>query len=788
MERDCALAAAAPLFYHRRCMRAYFQFVLRHRLLVAGACLALTALSAASLSRAVVSTSLEGLFFGQAPEYRRYRERIKDFASDDVLIFGYADPAPLSRASLDRLEAVVRRIERLPDAAHVESLLSAQRLWAEGETLRVESYARTARRPGAGGPSLLAELLADRQVRGTLVSDDGKHGAVIIEMAVDPNRAAEALPRLVADVQRIFADAGFPAGRVHSAGFPSLVAQIIEQSNRNLLRLFPLCGLALLGVVLLIFRRVAPALLAMGVSLLSVTWTMGFSIALSREINILMSMIPAVVFIVAFSDVIHLWNAYLVERGHGQDHQEALLRSAAEVGRACLLTSATTFVGFVCLSLIPTPAFRQMGVVLGFGVATALLLAMTLTPLVLSLLRQPDRAAPSLQAREGDLAGRALDLLARVASRHPGPILAAFALLTALCAVGAARINIDADMGQRLHPDNPYRRDQAFFERHFSGTNAVEIYVDVDREQGLLDPRLMGQVRALQRALQSRPEVDQAVSLVTLLEQMHQVLGGEGPLPATRAGLAQYLLLFEMSGGQGLERLVDFDRRSMLILLRLNDHGVRVTHAVGQAAERLGAQLLPAGARVEATGLVYLIGWWLDEIVRGQRRGLLLSCLVIALMMVLGLRSLGVGLGSMIPNLLPLLALGGFCGATMQRVDSDMVGMAMMVMGIGVDDTIHFLMRYRIEAERGVDVPTALRRTFAYSGRGIVFTTVVLVLGFLPFASSDYVPQIYMGTLLPGTLIVALLADLLLVPAMVRVGLLRYRGGHPGGRGSSNPS
>jgi predicted RND superfamily exporter protein len=172
--------------------------------------------------------------------------------------------------------------------------------------------------------------------------------------------------------------------------------------------------------------------------------------------------------------------------------------------------------------------------------------------------------------------------------------------------------------------------------------------------------------------------------------------------------------------------------------------------------------------------MVTLLGGWLDEIIAGQRNGVLASAGVIALMMVVGLRSLRVGLWSMLPNLLPLVVLFGGLALVWDPVDSDTLIVAMMALGIGVDDTVHFLMRYRLEAARSADTEVALARTFAFAGRAIVTTTVILGLGFLPLVAADYVPLSLVGLLLPTALVLALVADLLLVPALVRLGWMRF--------------
>ena len=153
-----------------------------------------------------------------------------------------------------------------------------------------------------------------------------------------------------------------------------------------------------------------------------------------------------------------------------------------------------------------------------------------------------------------------------------------------------------------------------------------------------------------------------------------------------------------------------------------------------------------------------------DELLAGQQRGLLFTFILVALMMCISLRSVGAGLWSMLPNMLPLLVLGGTIGLVQDETDSDTLILAMLAIGIGVDDTIHFLMRYRIEVGRGRTPSEAIAATFDFAGRGIVMTTVVLAIGFMPLAFTDYYSTKIMGTMLPYTLVVAVFADLL-VPA-----------------------
>lgn len=758
----------------------YIRFVLRNRLAVVLVTLGVTALSLYSISHGVVASSVEKLFLGDSPAYRAYLDRVEVFGNDEILVVGFEDPSVLEPAAQERLRAAIERIEALPMVARVESVLSIQRILSDGGFIDVRRLADEPTDTPEEVAALWEALQAEPFASGLVVGPTGFASAIIVELTKDPHRPAEGGPALVSEVVRILEEAGWPAEMTHRAGLQATVAEVVLQSELNLTRLFPVVAVALLLTVWLLFRRVWPAAIALGVSLLGVIWTMGFSVFLDREISILNAIVPAVILVVAFSDVVHLCSAYLLGLDSGASKNEAVMSSALEVGKACVMTSVTTFVGFVSLSLIPTPAFRVMGLVLGFGVAVSLLMAVTLVPILFDVLPVPRSLRSGATAGVQRILDRVLALAETVGTQRPWAVIILFGSLVAVSFVGISRLVVETDFARRLDPSNPVRVDQDWFATRFDGTNVLSVYVETNEAEGVLDADTFARIAAFQDAVEAMPEVDDALSLVDLMGRMHVALtGGEaegaGPLPTTRGAVAKYLVLFEMAGGEETDRLIDFERRVMRITVRLKGERFRDTSAVGARIEALGNEMLGDRGSVDTTGLLFLLGGWIDQVLDGQKRALGVSFLVIALMMVLGLRSLRVGLWSMVPNLLPLFLLGGWLGFVWDDVDSDALIQALFALGIGVDDTIHFMMRYRIEAARTPDVRTALARTFSFAGRAIVMTTVILVVGFLPFAVSDYLTVRMMGTLLPLCLVLALLADVLLVPAMVQVGWMRFR-------------
>jgi len=779
------------------------------------------------VERAVVATSLGDMFLGEDPNWQIYRERIRTFASDEFILVALEDVDPLAPDTLDRLQRAVDRVKELdeecppnpaaaptpasriettdfeedadetPEASfkegrcalirRVDSVLTAQRITSSTDAqgirqLQIAKYAHESREHPEQRNALLDALKADPILgHGSLVSHNGKHIAVLFEIMPNDIRPAEFGPKLLHDIEQALADEGFARDKQHVVGFIAILSEAFDQSNYTLATIFPYVALVLLLVVYLMFRRLWPVLLSLGVSLIAVIWTVGFSVLLDPKISLMHSMVPAVVLIVGFSDVIHLCSAYLIELGRDPEDSKdkAILLSCTDVGRACVYTSMTTFVGFLGLSFIPTPVFRLLGVILGFGVGVALLLAVTLVPIVFTMMPRPKPwrvgITEKVQARvDGFMRG-----IAYLTTRHPWWVIGAFAVVLAVSVWGINRLYIESALTDNFEETSKVQQDAAFFQEHFIRSNSIDLFVTAEQPKALYLPEVSQKVLEFERKAERQEGVEWLRSYADLIEQIHghmtQGMADQGPWPASQQQVSQYMEAFGENGGDGLDRTLDPTRTKALVSVRIANEGARKAHVTGDELVHQLQTDLGEGYSVEASGVIYVLGGWVDVIIDSQARGLMVVFLIISLMMAVGLRSLRSGLVSMLPNAFPLLVLGGTLGLVYDEVDSDTLFLAMLAVGIGVDDTIHFLMRYRLERSRNVDKIVALERTFEFAGRAIIMTTVTLAVGFAPFALSGYFSIWILGVYLPLTLVVALLADLFLVPAMAQVGWVRFR-------------
>ena len=759
-------------------MKSYIRLVLRFRFAVILILLGITVFFGYHFSKVRVSSTPGEIFFPNNPKYERYQERMAVYGGDNLAVIGLEGENLVSRDNLEKLRRISDGIEENEFVNRVDSLLTAQHIRGLGDELLISDYADLFMDEPERREELLADLTSDPLTRDWLITGDARNLIVVVELSAG-DRAMEASRTVMEDIFNRFRQEGFNPELLHRGGLAGIMGGMMNEAIKSLNQLLPITAFVLFMAVWLMFRRFWPVILTLIITGMAVIWTMGLAVFLYGHINILTTMVPSLVLITCFADVVHLCSAYLLEISLGRSREEAILSVGGEVGAACGYTSITTFFGFVSMALVPVPIFKQLGLLMGFGVSAGLFMALTLVPVFLSFIPKPKPWRTGSTSRIQGALDRVLEWTSGFTARHPKKIIASFTVLFCACTVGAFYVHFEARFTERFSEDHPIQTSMDYFNESFPGINPLDIYLDVDLNEGFLDPELFSEIADFEAWAESLPKVSQVVSVADLVRKMYKEINpemaAESPLPRTREGLAQLLLLFEMSGGEDLERFINYEHSTMHLNARLHDMGVIETRRIaeqiiGEAQRRFGNKV-----KAEAMSMASLTGEWVDNIIRGQRNGLLVALLTVAIMMIIAMRSFGIGLISMLPNTLPLLTLLGYTGLFWDILDTDALGVLMVAIGIGVDDTIHFLMRLKFEFSRTPDVKRAVNRTLHYSGRAIIMTTVILVGGFAPFFLSDYFSVHIFGSLLPACLIVALLADLFWVPALVHTGMIRFK-------------
>jgi predicted RND superfamily exporter protein len=428
------------------------------------------------------------------------------------------------------------------------------------------------------------------------------------------------------------------------------------------------------------------------------------------------------------------------------------------------------------MSFVPIKSIAHMAIYSAFGVMMAFVLSLTLLMALLSFGRRTPRRAASeqdrIRAKGGWIVHAALVAIADFDVRNRVPILAFFGAVFVLSGLGISGMVVDSNWFDDFSSRVPLKATTQKVDDVMGGvTNLIYVF-DAGEPEGIKEPAALREMERVQQIGESQGHlVRKTYSLVDILKDLNQAFHADDPawhrIPETRELVAQYLLLYEMSGGEEAEEYVSPDYRRASLEMRLK---LAMTSETEKLVEAVDAELESeplTSTTVSLTGIGALWLTLLDYIVRSQIQGFLTAFVVIAVMMCAVFRSVRVGLIAMVPNLSPVVLTLGVMGWLGIPLDYNKVFIAAVAIGIAVDDTIHLVSRYHHEFERSRNYEQALRASMEDVGRALIITSVALVLGFLCLTFSVMASTITFGVLLAITILVALVADFLLMPALV---------------------
>jgi predicted RND superfamily exporter protein len=706
-------------------------------------------------------------FWAEDPSYRTFKWFQDVFGNDMFAVVTVTDDDLFSTASLRALAALTDRLEHTPGVAEVTSLTNVEYVQGVGDELVVGPLVETIPETAAARAQVRARALGTDLYRRVLVSDDGRTAGVLVRLAEYDTGSEE--QRIVGALQATVARASRELGRPFLlAGFPVLDAEILTASMADARVFLEVSAPVIFGILLLFFRRLVPAVLSFLTVGLALVLTFACYVAAGHRFGMLTAILPVLILAIGIADAVHILVHYYEELSAGRERRAALVETLRRMVRPCLFTSLTTAAGLASFLASDIPTVRLTGLYAAIGVLIAFVLSVTVLPAVLSWL-----PAPVAVARRGYGEGaftRTLGRLTRFVLRYRRAILVGAVALAGLSALGAARVTSETTWLRMLRESNPLRAVYATIEARLSGVNNLEFLVRGPEGQ-LQDPALLRRLDRVEAFIASRPEVSKVVSLTDYVKEINRALSGGDSrayaIPPTRAAVSQELLLYEVSGGKELADVATSDyatgRMTVWFATTSSREGARLRDAIlAFARDQVGLDLV-------ATGSASL---WADmelKVLRSQARSLPLAAALITLCMVLLLRSVRLGLVSLIPNVLPIVMMFGTMGLCGIPLDITTVIVAGLALGIAVDDTIHFMTRFQRELAATGSYEQAIRRSNLTIARAMIATSVILGAGFATFTLGSFTGTVYFGVLCGLTMAYALAGDLLLLPALLLV-------------------
>lgn len=551
---------------------------------------------------------------------------------------------------------------------------------------------------------------------------------------------------------------------------------------------------ALLIIMVLLwflFRSVSAVVWSILIVILSTVFMLGVAGLAGLTVTGFLILSLLLILTIGIADSVHMLTGYTyLRREEGIEHQEALRRTYRFTGVALLLTGFTNMVGTMALNITPVVPIQNFAIMSTLGILFALLLSIYLLPILVDFWPtvpktiKPEKAARKRRLDVMPVLKRQLEKVVPMVEKRPVAFIVPFMLLFAFCIYGATQVKVDTQILDQYPADSTFVKSVEVADKHMMGAYSMVVYLDFKEDFALQDPEVLKAMEQLQKTFETKYEkyVVMTNSLADVAKDANQKLNGGGKdqylIPDTRDVLAQTLYLFNSADPTERQRLVDDNYRNANIRIALHSYGSYEYYAVLQQMradiDQMMAQLRTKypKAEVEITGVFALAMQASQYLTENQAITFGIAIAVVSIILLLVFGSMKVGLIALIPNLIPAFLTLGLLGLTGVTLDFYTMMLAPIIIGISIDDTVHFISQYQRQLGKDGDVNAALRRTMAESGQSVVFTSLILGLGFGIMSLADSAGTSNMGKFGALAILMGLLNDLFLLPAL----LLKFKG------------
>lgn len=663
---------------------------------------------------------------------------------------------------------------QMPNSVRVDSISNFQHTEASEEGLDVGDLITDPASLAAADLERIKQIaIAEPALVKRLISTTGHVTGINVSLEIPDDFAEQdkAVKAVVAYTRalRDEYEARYPGLKMHLLGQAFVNTAFNESSVYDMTHLGPL----MFGIVILLLavflRSVAATVTALIVIITSIVTTMGFAGWAGYALNQINVSVPTIILTLAICDCVHILVIYLRHLGEGAEKLDALRESLAINLQPVFLTSLTTAIGFLSMNTSDVPPFRGMGNIAAFGVMAAMVLSLIVLPGLISLFPAKGRQTMSQKKSASTIIDRIADWV--IAQNRP--IFWGTLIVVAIIASFIPRNVMNDDTVEYFDKSTEFRQAADFAVENLTGFDLISYSLDSGEENGIYDPEYLAKAEAFGEWFRARPEITQIMSFADVIKRLNRDMhGGDEDyyrIPTERDLIAQYVLLYEFSLPMGLDlnTLVTFDKSALRVTAIAEGQNSQQLVALEEAGR---AWLRENAPELETTGssvsmMFAHVGKTNTE---SMLKGAVIAVVLIALTLIIALRSLKFGLLSLVPNAFPALLAFGFWGMTVAEVNLAVAAVFSISIGIIVDDTVHFFSKYlRARREVGQSTEQAIRYAFRMVGAPLAVTTVALCIGFLVLAQSNFDVNASLGLMVAMVIGIALIFDLLFLPALL---------------------
>ena len=748
----------------------YGEWVIKYRWLVVIASLVVLGLSGYGLKFLGFEADNRVFFSPENPQLKALEQLEETYNKEDSVLFVIAAPDGdiFTGETLGAIQKLTEASWQIPYSVRVNSITNYQHTWVDGDDLIVEDLVKD---PASMTEATLEDTkkiaTGEPMLLGRLISGSGDVTAVSVTLVL-PDKNEEVIPQVARFAREMAKDFRIanPALELYLSGGVIYDDAFASAGRDDLATLIPIMLVVMILIIFVTLRTISGTVATVIVILSAAIAAMGLTGWYGIRISVPVSMAPVIVITLAIADSIHILTTVGREMRSGAPKREAIVESLRLNLAPVFLTSITTAIGFLSMNFSDAPPFNDLGNVVATGVGAAFFFSIFLLPALMAIL--PMRRGKEKKQTKADF----MTMVGEFVIRRRNPLFAGMSIFLVILSFGYSRLEFDDNFLKYFDKSFEIRRAGDFIEERLTGLNAIEYSLPSGVEFGINDPGYLTRVDEFAAWWRFKPEVSNVSTITDVIKRLNRNMHGDDEsyyrIPAERALAAQYLLLYEMSLPYGLDlnNQIDVTKSATRMIVTLKD----VTSKRMRSLEAEGNQWLKANAPENfsyATGVSLMFAHISERNINGMLWGTTIALIIISGVLIIALKSLKLGLISLVPNLIPAFMTFGLWGLIEGRVGLAVAVISAISLGIVVDDTVHLLSKYLRARREGMGPEDSVRYAFRTVGRAIFSTSIILVAGFLVLTWSGFRVNSSMGLLTAIAISFAFIADVFFLPPLL---------------------
>ncbi len=684
--------------------------------------------------------------------------------------------------TLDTLKKLTKRFQKFDEINKddVTSLYTADNIIGTEDGMDVKRFFKRVPKTKENLQKLKESVENNEMIFGRLISVDETVTVIVAEIGDDV--FTQEFYREILDVAKASETKDI---KIHVAGRPIVEGTMALLGPADMKKMVPIVLLVIFLVLFITLRSFKGTLITLGVVFFSTIWAFGLMAAVGVPVYAVSTMIPVMLIAIGVADGIHLYSHLQVYINHNPDAEkrEAVKDMIKFMWKPVVMTSVTTAVGFISLLTSQVYPVKYFGIFTAFGVMVAMVFSLVFLPAGIMIFGLPKAKKIN---KEEDKAGHSHSRLANsfAASviKHKYVSIMATAVIVILSLIGMQKIWINSSFLEKFEKDSDIVQTDKFINEHFGGTSSVNLILDAQgKKDKFKDPEVLKLVDKMQKDVDSQLEVvGNTFSLADYINRMNKVMNADkeefNKIPDSKDLIAQYLLLYEMSGDpENLNKVVDYDYEKLNVTFQLKSDNSKSINSALDVINTYKSDFKKYGITINYAGSGYKGLVFTDLILEGQIMSLIMSLIIILLLISVMFRSIKIGVIASVPIILTALISFGIMGFLDIPLSTTTALLSSIAIGIGIDYAVHFLEQYHYNALNTDDKMVAAQNTMAHSGRAIIYNAIVVIAGFLVLMFSVFPPNRQLGALVSLNMFTSFVGTLTIMLVLLYVSNVYFK-------------